>query len=203
MDFLISSNKGENDEFDAEEELDDLHCESRFERVKFQEHFFVNNSLLCLIRALVGKKTTVELRNELAVHGTIVHVDYYMAVAMDNCTVSHVLSGKQLRTAAQMRLSGSKIRYVHIPEDVDVRGTISSVLAPEKPKRAIKAARRLRKDKDRHLRQNEQKDQQQQEEEPPAQIQGPKIFEKRREVDMGESELSVQDVLKMLNIADS
>lgn len=188
---------GENDENDVGEvDFEPLELEHRYERVAFQEHLFANNSLLCLVRALVGKKATVELRNEIAVHGTIVHVDFYMAISMENCTVSHLLTGKRLRTEAQMRVSGSKVRYVHIPDDVNVRETITEILAPEEAtKKGSK--RRLRKDKDRHLRRNAE---QQEEEEKPQEPERPKIFERRRGDQIDDRELTVQDVLKLLNI---
>ena len=35
-------------------------------------------NLVCLIQSLVGRETTVELRYECSVSGTITHVDDYM-----------------------------------------------------------------------------------------------------------------------------
>ena len=35
-------------------------------------------TLVCLLQALEGSSTTVELRNEITVQGTIHHVDYRM-----------------------------------------------------------------------------------------------------------------------------
>ena len=40
-----------------------------------QEKFYSCNTLVCLLQALRGHRTTVELRNEAEVHGTIDNVD--------------------------------------------------------------------------------------------------------------------------------
>jgi len=53
-----------------------------------RERALLTQTLVPLIRGLVSKETTVELKNELHVHGTIVAVDCFMNVTMENAKMS-------------------------------------------------------------------------------------------------------------------
>lgn len=80
------------------------------------------NSLVCLLKALEGQRTTVELRNENSVRGWIVHVDCHMNTRMENCVFTK-LDGTRERFDNFFVL-GKQIRFVHIPDKVDIISAI-------------------------------------------------------------------------------
>jgi len=53
-----------------------------------RERALLTQTLVPLIRGLVSKETTVELKNELHVHGTISAVDCFMNITMENVKMS-------------------------------------------------------------------------------------------------------------------
>lgn len=73
------------------------------------------NSLICLLQALIGQTTTVELRNECFANGCIVDVDIHMNVSMVNATYTDRKGTKALEA---FYIRGRNIRYVHIPDHV-------------------------------------------------------------------------------------
>merc|ERR1711911_481890 len=52
-----------------------------------RDRYNAANSLLCLLQALEGTVTVVELRNEIAVKGLILQVDGFMNVTLKDVTV--------------------------------------------------------------------------------------------------------------------
>ena len=60
-----------------------------------------------------GRQTTVELRNETAVEGKIVHVDGFMNTEMSRVTVRNRFGAEQQFT--RFHIHGKRIRFVHIP----------------------------------------------------------------------------------------
>ena len=83
-----------------------------------REKFKVKHTMVCLLRAVVGRITTVELRNECCATGYVDDVDGFM-----NVTMSKVLFVDQDEHKTHMEsffVQGSLIRYVQIPDDIDM-----------------------------------------------------------------------------------
>lgn len=89
------------------------------------------NTLICLLKALVGRETTVELRNENCVRGTIKDVDSRMNITVSGATFT-TPDGRQLAFDDLQYIHGKNIRYVHIPDDVDVSQAIENELGTMK-----------------------------------------------------------------------
>uniref|UniRef100_A0A672HLG1 Organic solute carrier partner 1a n=1 Tax=Salarias fasciatus TaxID=181472 RepID=A0A672HLG1_SALFA len=85
------------------------------------------NSLVVLLQGLQGHVTTVELRNESAARGRLLSVDAFMNVRLED-----VLYRDRAGRSARLKdlfVTGRNVRYVHIPDDVDIMETIQSQLA--------------------------------------------------------------------------
>ena len=82
----------------------------------------VVNSLVCLLKALKGWRTTVELRNEHTVRGRITHVDCHMNTRMERCVFTR-LNGSQ-EHFENFFVLGKNIRFVQIPDGVDMLSAI-------------------------------------------------------------------------------
>jgi len=77
------------------------------------------SSLAAIIGACIGKRTTIELRNEAFVTGKVVHSDGFMNVSLEQVEMIDA-SGAQLNFEnffVQNRL----IRYVQIPSSIDIQ----------------------------------------------------------------------------------
>lgn len=83
------------------------------------------NTLICLLKGLVGCETTVELRNENCVRGTIRDVDSRMNITVSEATFT-TPDGRQLAFDELQYIHGKNIRYVQIPDYVDVSQTIEN-----------------------------------------------------------------------------
>ncbi|XP_072774042.1 U7 snRNA-associated Sm-like protein LSm10 [Taeniopygia guttata] len=91
-----------------------------------KERTIAENSLVILLQGLRGRVTTVELRDESAAAGRVTSVDAFMNVRLAEVTFTD-------RRGAVSRLdelfvTGRNIRYVHIPDEVDIRATIEEQL---------------------------------------------------------------------------
>ncbi len=84
------------------------------------------NTLLCLLEGIVGEVTLIELRNESSVWGQIESVDDQMNVSVKNAVFTGVNGIHTKFTAFYVK--GRMIRFVHIPESVDIMKTINSQL---------------------------------------------------------------------------
>lgn len=73
-------------------------------------------SLVCLIQALVGEVTTVELRSEAVVYGTVSSVDAFMNVSLTKAIFTDP-AGRSSRFDSFF-VHGRQIRYVQIPDQV-------------------------------------------------------------------------------------
>ena len=82
------------------------------------------NSLICLLHGLNGRFTKVELRNETCVSGRIVSVDDEMNISLTAVRFRNV-SGQETRFE-YFYIKGKNVRYIHIPDDIDVLKTIQS-----------------------------------------------------------------------------
>ncbi|XP_060067477.1 U7 snRNA-associated Sm-like protein LSm10 [Ylistrum balloti] len=87
-----------------------------------RERYKIRNSLICLLKAVEGKVTTVELRNESTVSGFVEHVDAYMNVTMTNVSFRNY-KGK-VSSFDQFFVQGVNVRFVQIPDEVDMKKAI-------------------------------------------------------------------------------
>lgn len=92
-----------------------------------RERFFITNSMICLLKAVEGFETTVELRNEKVVEGHIDKVDGYMNISMSDVTLKLLLTGEEKKFDSFF-VNGKSIRYVHIPDEINMRKSMDKVL---------------------------------------------------------------------------
>ena len=72
-------------------------------------------------KTLVGKQITVELKNDLAIGGTLVSVDQYLNIKLENTKVVDENRYPHMRSVRNCFIRGSVVRYVQLPaEAVDV-----------------------------------------------------------------------------------
>ena len=107
-----------------------------------REKYFISNSMICLLKAVEGKETIVELRNERIVEGHIDKVDGYMNITMSDVTLKLPLVGTE-RKFDSFYVTGSNIRYVHIPDEIDMRKSMEKVL---KKYNTLSANRRIQEE---------------------------------------------------------
>ncbi|XP_061505252.1 U7 snRNA-associated Sm-like protein LSm10 [Anopheles gambiae] len=92
------------------------------------------NHLTGLAQCLIDRNTIIDLRNETMVAGTIVDVDGYMNVTMENAVYVDQL-GRQYPLDNFMVYS-KYIRYIHIPKDVKIlpsfENYLSSMAGPQR-----------------------------------------------------------------------
>ncbi|NWY68134.1 LSM10 protein, partial [Erithacus rubecula] len=91
-----------------------------------KERTIAENSLVILLQGLCGRVTTMELRDESAAAGRVTSVDAFMNVRLAEVTftdrkgaVSHL---------DELFVTGRNIRYVHIPDEVNIQATIEEQL---------------------------------------------------------------------------
>lgn len=92
-----------------------------------RERTIAENSMVILLQGLRGEVTTVDLRNESTARGRVVNVDAYM-----NVRLSDVVYRDRRGDVSQLEdmfITSRNIRYVHIPDHVDIMKTIESQLA--------------------------------------------------------------------------
>lgn len=92
-----------------------------------RERTMAENSLVLLLQGLQGQVTTVDLRNESTARGRVVNVDAFM-----NMRLEAVLFRDRRGQLAHMQdlfVTGRNVRYVHVPEHVDIMETIQMQLA--------------------------------------------------------------------------
>ncbi|XP_009952940.1 PREDICTED: U7 snRNA-associated Sm-like protein LSm10, partial [Leptosomus discolor] len=84
-----------------------------------KERTIAENSLVILLQGLHGRVTTVDLRDESTATGRVTNVDAFMNVRLAEVTftdrqgaVSHL---------DEFFVTGRNIRYVHIPDEMNVR----------------------------------------------------------------------------------
>ena len=72
-------------------------------------------------KTLVGKPVVVELKNDLAVEGTLVSVDQYLNIKLEHTRVTDEARYPHMRSVRNCFIRGSVMRYVQLPKDaVDV-----------------------------------------------------------------------------------
>lgn len=91
-----------------------------------REKFYIRNTLLCLLKTVEGKKTTVEMRDEKVVTGLIEHVDGYMNITMQDVTFKSLKGDK--KKFDKFFVNGQAIRYVHIPDEINMKSAMETKL---------------------------------------------------------------------------
>lgn len=107
-----------------------------------KERAVIERSLVCLLTALRGHKTTVELRNEDSIEGTVDHVDGFMNISFSG--VKFVSHTGEVFHYEKMVILGEKVRYVHIPDEINMRKAIEQELNAIEGTRNRKSERRKR-----------------------------------------------------------
>ncbi|XP_044142663.1 U7 snRNA-associated Sm-like protein LSm10 [Bufo gargarizans] len=91
-----------------------------------KERTIAENSLIILLQGLHGLVTTVDLRNESSARGTIINVDAFMNIRLQK--VIYTDRHGQEAKLDELFVTGRNVRYVHIPEEVDIIHTIEEQL---------------------------------------------------------------------------
>lgn len=110
-------------------------------------------SLTCFLQGLEGHATTVELRNEIKVRGTVAFVDSKMNILLQDVQYTK-LSG-HTTLFDELFIPGRQIRYVQVPDSINVMGTIHSKVAELLTQRKVMSKqqmmkrRRVKNDEDR------------------------------------------------------
>lgn len=92
-----------------------------------RERTIAENSLVVLLQGLHGQVTTVDLRDESTARGRVINVDAFMNVRLEE-----VLYRDRRGRASQMDdlfITGRNVRYVHIPDHVNIIDTIQAQLS--------------------------------------------------------------------------
>ncbi|XP_078124520.1 U7 snRNA-associated Sm-like protein LSm10 [Sander vitreus] len=92
-----------------------------------RERTIAENSMVVLLQGLQGEVTTVDLRNESTARGRVVNVDAFMNVRLED-VLYRDRRGKLTRMQ-DLFITGRNVRYVHIPDHMDIMKTIQSQLA--------------------------------------------------------------------------
>lgn len=72
-------------------------------------------------KTLVGKQVTVELKNDLAIKGTLHSVDQYLNIKLHNTQVVNQQKYPHMMSVRNCFIRGSVVRYVQLPPgSVDV-----------------------------------------------------------------------------------
>ena len=90
------------------------------------EKFRTEQTLVCLLHACKGYETTVELQDESSIFGKIAHVDGFMNIRISKATLTRV--DGHVQQFDEMFIQGTRIRYVHIPDEIDMISAINQQL---------------------------------------------------------------------------
>ncbi|WFD35803.1 U6 snRNA-associated Sm-like protein LSm2 [Malassezia cuniculi] len=66
-------------------------------------------------KTLTGQRVTVELKNDLAIQGTLKSVDQFLNFRLDDIKVLDEASYPHMMAVKSTFIRGSVVRYVHIP----------------------------------------------------------------------------------------
>ena len=90
------------------------------------EKFKTEQTLVCLLHACKGYTTTVELVDESSIYGKIIHVDGFMNITMVRVIFTQV--NGRVQKFDEIFIQGTKIRFVHLPDEIDIRSAIREQL---------------------------------------------------------------------------
>jgi small nuclear ribonucleoprotein (snRNP)-like protein len=96
-------------------------------KVSGKEKALSINTLICLVQGCIGHKTVIELRNSDTVEGIVDHVDIQMNVFLSSVTFTKAKNGQQTEWE-KLYVQGTNIRYVHIPDHIDMMKCIEEQL---------------------------------------------------------------------------
>ncbi|KAL1921416.1 uncharacterized protein VTP21DRAFT_11132 [Calcarisporiella thermophila] len=66
-------------------------------------------------KTLIGQQVTVELKSELAITGTLVSVDQFLNIKLDNIRVADESKYPHMISVKNCFIRGSVVRYVQMP----------------------------------------------------------------------------------------
>ncbi|XP_028820648.1 U7 snRNA-associated Sm-like protein LSm10 [Denticeps clupeoides] len=92
-----------------------------------RERTIAENSLVILLQGLHGQVTTVDLRDESTARGRVLNVDAFMNIRLDG--VLYRDRKGRISRLDDLFVTGRNVRYVHIPDHVDIGRTIEAQLA--------------------------------------------------------------------------
>ncbi|KAH0738665.1 hypothetical protein KY290_037370 [Solanum tuberosum] len=82
---------------------------------------YVARLFFSYFKDLVGREVTVELKNDLAIRGTLHSVDQYLNIKLENTRVVDEDKYPHMRSVRNCFIRGSVVRYVQLPPDgVDI-----------------------------------------------------------------------------------
>ncbi|EEC82919.1 hypothetical protein OsI_27848 [Oryza sativa Indica Group] len=82
---------------------------------------FATQLFFSYFKELVGKEVTVELKNDLAIRGTLHSVDQYLNIKLENTRVVDQDKYPHMLSVRNCFIRGSVVRYVLLPQDgVDI-----------------------------------------------------------------------------------
>ncbi|CAM4638968.1 unnamed protein product [Leuciscus chuanchicus] len=92
-----------------------------------RERTIAENSLVILLQGLHGQVTTVDLRDESTARGRVINVDAFMNIRLEK--VLYRDRRGRMSSMDDLFVTGRNVRYVHIPDHMNIRETIESQLA--------------------------------------------------------------------------
>uniref|UniRef100_A0A8C6TR31 Organic solute carrier partner 1a n=1 Tax=Neogobius melanostomus TaxID=47308 RepID=A0A8C6TR31_9GOBI len=92
-----------------------------------RERVIAENSLVVLLQGVQGRVTTVDLRDESTARGRVVSVDAFMNVRLSDVLFRD--RGGRLTELQDLFITGRNVRYVHIPDEMDIIRTIQDQLS--------------------------------------------------------------------------
>ncbi|XP_053974853.1 U7 snRNA-associated Sm-like protein LSm10 [Hylaeus anthracinus] len=90
------------------------------------ERYILFNSLSILLKAVENERTTVDLRNEASVYGTVEHADAQMNIVMRNCVFTDPRGDSY--NYDLLFVQARNIRFVHIPPEIRIIPAIKEQL---------------------------------------------------------------------------
>ncbi|XP_028675432.1 U7 snRNA-associated Sm-like protein LSm10 [Erpetoichthys calabaricus] len=91
-----------------------------------RERTIAENSLIILLQGIHGLVTTIDLKNESVVKGRIINVDAFMNIRLTEVVYTDP-RGKETKLD-DFFVTGRNVRYVHIPDEVNIMKTIETQL---------------------------------------------------------------------------
>ena len=92
-----------------------------------RERALAERNLVCLLQACEGHQTIVELRNESFAEGVLSQVDGYMNINMNNVQFTKQGRNKTIHLD-ELFIQAKQIRFVHIPDGINMREAIEGKL---------------------------------------------------------------------------
>ena len=102
-------------------------------------------TLVCLLQAVHGHGTIVELRNESSAEGMNYNVDGFMNIFSTSDVKFSKQNGQEVMDFPTMFVQGKQIRYVQIPDFIDMWKAIEEQVTKIGNRRKAKIGRPVRK----------------------------------------------------------